>query len=151
MLARALLKKPKILFLDEPTSALDVNASIEILSICEDLIKTQNISVVAILHDLNLASLFCNKLIFLKNGIIKYKGFVNELLKEEIIKDIYGINCEIIAKEPMINLDVMFSVSGILRDVDDEWLELECTVKKKKVLKIFRIDNVSSVNELGEL
>lgn len=75
-----------------------MNASIEILSICEDLIKTQNISVVAILHDLNLASLFCNKLIFLKNGIIKYKGFVNELLKEEIIKDIYGINCEIINK-----------------------------------------------------
>ena len=48
----------------------------------------------------------------------------------------------------MINLDVMFSVSGILRDVDDEWLEMECTVKKKKVLKIFRIANVNGIKEI---
>lgn len=98
LLARAILKKPKILFLDEPTSALDISASVEILSICEKLIKEQNIAVVAILHDINLASLFCNKLVFLKNGVIKYKGFSNELLKKEVIKDIYEIDCEIIDK-----------------------------------------------------
>ncbi|MBF7042079.1 ABC transporter ATP-binding protein [Campylobacter volucris] len=96
LLARALLKKPKILFLDEPTSALDISASVEILSLCEELVKDKNIAVVAILHDINLASLFCNKLIFLKNGIIKYKGFANELLNKEVIRDIYNINCEII-------------------------------------------------------
>lgn len=98
LLARALLKKPKILFLDEPTSALDLSASVEILSLCETLIKKENIAVVAILHDINLASLFCNKLIFLKNGVIKYKGFTNELLNKEIIKDIYNINCEVISQ-----------------------------------------------------
>lgn len=68
---------------------------------------------------------------------------------KKLLPGYVGKNCEIIVKEPMINLDVMYSVSGMLRDVDDEWLELECTVKKKKVLKIFRIDNVSIVNEIG--
>ena len=68
---------------------------------------------------------------------------------KKLLPEYVGKNCEIIVKEPLINLDVMHSVSGILRDVDDEWLELECAVKKKKVLKIFRIDNVSSVNEIG--
>ena len=39
-------------------------------------------------------------------------------------------------------------MKGILTDVDDEWLEMECTIKKKKVLKIFRIDNISGVKEI---
>ncbi|KAA6224979.1 MULTISPECIES: ABC transporter ATP-binding protein [unclassified Campylobacter] len=95
MLGRALLKKPKILFLDEPTSALDLNYAIELLNLCEDMINTNNISVIAILHDLNLASLFCNKIIFLKDGKIAYSGEVKELFKKEILKEIYDLNCDI--------------------------------------------------------
>ncbi|MEB2806420.1 ABC transporter ATP-binding protein [Campylobacter upsaliensis] len=98
LLARALLKKPKILFLDEPTSALDLNHAIELLSLCERLIKRDNIGVIAILHDLNLASLFCDKIIFLKNGKIKHFGTSKELFTKEILKEIYGLNCELIYK-----------------------------------------------------
>lgn len=75
----------------------------------------------------------------------------SKLSWKNLLPGYIGKNCEIIVKELLINLDVMFSVRGILRDVDDEWLELECTDKKKKVLKIFRIDNVSGVNEIGKL
>ena len=57
-------------------------------------------------------------------------------------------NCEIVVKEPLVNIDVMYSVKGIMTDVDDEWLEMECTVKKKKVLKIFRIANVNGIKEI---
>lgn len=96
LLARALLKKPKILFLDEPTSALDLNHAIELLSLCERLIKRDNIGVVAILHDLNLASLFCDKILFLKKGEIKYFGTSKELFTKEILKEIYDLNCELI-------------------------------------------------------
>ncbi|TKX32955.1 ABC transporter ATP-binding protein [Campylobacter aviculae] len=96
LLARALLKKPKILFLDEPTSALDLNHAIELLSFCENLIKKQKITIIAILHDLNLASLFCDKLLFLKKGKVQYFGTTKELFKKEILKEIYNLNCEII-------------------------------------------------------
>lgn len=96
LLARALLKKPKILCLDEPTSALDLNFAIEILSLCESFIASHNISVIAILHDINLASLFCQRLIFLKEGRLCYDGATKELLKPNILKDIYGLSCEVI-------------------------------------------------------
>ncbi len=95
LLARALLKKPQILLLDEPTSALDLNYALELLSECENLLKERNISVVAILHDLNLASMFCSKIIFLKEGKLRYQGSVNELFKKEILKEIYDLNCEV--------------------------------------------------------
>lgn len=98
LLARALLKRAKILFLDEPTSALDLNYAIELLSLCEGLIEKQKISVVAVLHDLNLASLFCQKIVFLKEGELRYFGTSKELFTKEILKEIYDLNCEIIYK-----------------------------------------------------
>lgn len=96
LLARALLKNPQILFLDEPTSALDLNYAIELLNLCENLIKQRKISVVAVLHDLNLAALFCNKILFLKEGEIRYQGSVKQLFTKEILKEIYNLDCEII-------------------------------------------------------
>ncbi|TQR55798.1 ABC transporter ATP-binding protein [Campylobacter troglodytis] len=102
LLARALLKKPKILLLDEPTSALDMNYAIELLSLCESLLKKQKLTVVAILHDLNLASMFCERILFLKEGKLLYEGCVNELFTKEILKEIYDLNCEIIKKDERI-------------------------------------------------
>lgn len=99
LLARALLKNPKILFLDEPTSSLDLNYAIEFLRFCETLVKKRKISVVAILHDLNLASLFCDSILFLKEGQIRYQGKVNELFRKEILKEIYNLSCEVIYKD----------------------------------------------------
>lgn len=98
LLARALLKNPKVLFLDEPTSALDLNYAIELLNLCESLIKEKNIKIIAILHDLNLASLYCDEIIFIKDGEIRYQGEVKELFTKEILKEIYNFNCEIINK-----------------------------------------------------
>lgn len=99
LLARALLKNPKILFLDEPTSALDLNYAIELLSLCERLVKQKKLTVICILHDLNLASLFCNKLILLKDGEVRHKGGVKELFTKEILKEIYDFSCEIVYKD----------------------------------------------------
>ena len=56
--------------------------------------------------------------------------------------------CEITLKEPLVALDMMFSAKGILIDLDEDWVMLEVEVKKKKVVKMFRIDNISSIKEI---
>lgn len=96
MLARALLKRPKILFLDEATSACDLNHAIKLLNLCKQEIQQRQISVVAILHDLNLAAAFCDEVIFLKDAQIAHKGSVSELFKPKILKEIYSFECEVL-------------------------------------------------------
>ena len=99
ILARALVGKPEMLLLDEPTSALDLNYAVNILKICKAIVKKQNIACVVVLHDLNLASLFCDKILLLKDGKVAYEGSVNELFTKEILDEIYSLKCEILNYE----------------------------------------------------
>lgn len=96
LLARALVSEPKILLLDEPTSALDLNYAIEIMKICTKLTKELNLLSIMVLHDLNLASMFCDEILMLKDGKVRYKGAPKELYTKEILKEIYGLNCDVI-------------------------------------------------------
>ena len=77
----------------------------------------------------------------------------NEQEKQEFswssfLPEYKGKNCEIVVKEPLPYIDIMYSEKGILLDVDDEWIMLSCRQKKKTVVKILRIDNISSVKEI---
>ncbi|EEF14436.1 ABC transporter, ATP-binding protein [Campylobacter rectus RM3267] len=96
LLARALVSEPKILLLDEPTSALDLSYGVQMLKICENLTRELKLLSVAVLHDLNLAAMFCDKLIMLKDGEIRHAGAAKELFTKEILYEIYGLNCEIL-------------------------------------------------------
>lgn len=92
MLARAIAQEPKLLILDEPTNHLDVRYQLQILSIVKDL----GINVLAALHDLTLASQFCDYLYLLKDGEIDSQGKPEDVLTKETIKRVYEIDCEII-------------------------------------------------------
>ena len=96
LLARALVSEPEILLLDEPTGALDMNYAIEAMRICENLTKTLNLTSVVVLHDLNLASLFCDEILMLKDGVVRYRGSASELFTPQIIKEIYGFEALIV-------------------------------------------------------
>lgn len=99
LLGRALLKNPKILLLDEPTSALDMNYALELLKHCENLLRLKNITIVAVLHDFNLASLFCNRLYLLKEGKIYAQGSPKELFTNAILQEVYGLSCKVVSEE----------------------------------------------------
>jgi len=85
----------KILFLDEPVSNLDMKYQHQILSIAQK-ISRENCIVIAVLHDINLAINYADRIIFMRNGFVKY--ILDDLkdLSEEIIEDIFNVKAKII-------------------------------------------------------
>lgn len=99
LLARALTQMPKILLLDEPTSSLDLNHAMELLTSVKNLVDENGITSVAVLHDLNLASIFCDELIIMKEGEILYQGLPKDILTVDILKEVYNLRAKIIEDE----------------------------------------------------
>ena len=99
LLARALVQDTELLLLDEPTSALDLNHAVEILNSVKMLVLNHGITSVAVLHDLNLASMFCDEIIMMKDGKVYYQGTPQEVIKEEILKEIYNLKSKVFHDE----------------------------------------------------
>ncbi|GAE89364.1 vitamin B12 ABC transporter [Acetivibrio straminisolvens JCM 21531] len=78
------------MLLDEPISHLDIQHQIEILELAGKMAK-EGKSIVAVLHDLNFASMYCDHLIMLKDGAIVAQGEPQKVLTEEIVKKVYGV------------------------------------------------------------
>jgi iron complex transport system ATP-binding protein len=95
IIARALAQKPQLMLLDEPTSSLDIKHQLEILSLLKSISATKERSVVVTLHDLNLASRFCDRLLMLQKGCIYAVGTPEEVLTEENIEAVYGIKAKV--------------------------------------------------------
>jgi len=98
--ARALVQQPVILLLDEPTSHLDITHQIKILDLIRRLNKELNLTVVMVIHDLNLASEYCTKLTMLKNGKIYNTGTPKQVLTYEAIEKVYN-TIVIVEKNPL--------------------------------------------------
>jgi iron complex transport system ATP-binding protein len=94
MLARALVQQPKLLLLDEPTSNLDPKNQYEMLSLVQKLAKEKNIGVLIVIHDLSLALRYCNKFLFIRNGIVFRYGD-QSIITEETISVVYGVNSKV--------------------------------------------------------
>ncbi|MFH1783056.1 MAG: ABC transporter ATP-binding protein [Candidatus Omnitrophota bacterium] len=89
IIAKALAQEPAVLFLDEPTTHLDIQHQVDIFSLLSNLNREKNITVIAIMHDLNLASSYCNDLILLSEGRVKKQGTPQEVLDYKIIEEVY--------------------------------------------------------------
>jgi iron complex transport system ATP-binding protein len=89
LIARALAQEPEVLVLDEPTSRLDIGHRIEIFDIIKELNKNHGITVIAVLHDLNLASDYCGRIVFMDNGSIFASGPAEEILTYQNIEKVY--------------------------------------------------------------
>jgi iron complex transport system ATP-binding protein len=89
-IARALAQEPKIMLMDEPTANLDINYQIETLDLARQLCRKQKLIVVVTLHDLNLASQYCDRLVLLSNGTVYCQGIPQAVINAQTIKDVYG-------------------------------------------------------------
>ncbi|MEH7307178.1 heme ABC transporter ATP-binding protein [Neobacillus drentensis] len=88
-LAQALAQEPEILLLDEPTNHLDLSYQKELLDFLKQWTAENGLTVISIFHDLNLAGLYCDRLLLLENGRINIDHIPNEVLREERIRDVY--------------------------------------------------------------
>lgn len=94
LLAQALAQEPEILFLDEPTNHLDLSYQKGLLDLMKKMVTEQQLTVVSIFHDLNLAGLYCDRLMLLANGHIQVNDIPNEVLKQEKIQQVYKTTIE---------------------------------------------------------
>lgn len=95
MLARALVAEPKLLLLDEPTSNLDPRNQYEMMALVQEIAKERGITVITVIHDLNLAMRFCDKFYFLKSGEgYSYGGI--DTVTSQILEAVYGIQAQVL-------------------------------------------------------
>ena len=90
VIARVLAQETEAILLDEPTANLDIGRQIEILDLIKSLCRENNMTIVAALHDLNLASQYCDRLVLINNGRVHAQGTPSEVITARNIKEVYG-------------------------------------------------------------
>ena len=90
MIARAIAQETDFMILDEPTNHLDISCQLDIF----DFVKRLNLTVVAAIHDLNMAALYCDRLYVMKCGKIVREGVPAEILTPAMIAEVYGVTAE---------------------------------------------------------
>jgi len=89
LMAKSLAQETPILLLDEAVSGMDVHRKLQLFGVLDELNRTENLTVLAVLHDINLAALFCRRMIFLKEGAIVADGETDEALTPNILEEVY--------------------------------------------------------------
>ncbi|MFC9519052.1 heme ABC transporter ATP-binding protein [Nocardiaceae bacterium NPDC056970] len=107
-LAMVLAQRPRVLLLDEPTTYLDIAHQHEVLEVVTSLNRTLGISVLMVLHDLNQAATFSDRIVALASGRIASEGTPSEVLTPDLIRDVYGMEAEVeehpVTSQPRIHL-----------------------------------------------
>jgi iron complex transport system ATP-binding protein len=89
IMAKTLAQEATVLLLDEATSAMDIHRKLQIFKVLDQLHRESGLTVLAVMHDVNLAALFCRRIIFLKDGQVVADGAPNSVLIPEILERVY--------------------------------------------------------------
>jgi len=95
VVARALAQNTDVLIFDEATSSLDVKYTLEILNVARHLVQNENRTVIAVIHNLNLAAAYCDEIIFMKNGRIHQYGPTAQVMTSETIQSVFDVTTEV--------------------------------------------------------
>lgn len=95
-IAMALAQQTDLLLLDEPTTFLDISHQIEVLDLLTDLNRTRGTTIVMVLHDLNLAARYADRLIALASGRLHAAGTTEEVMTEDTVRTVYGMESRVI-------------------------------------------------------
>jgi iron complex transport system ATP-binding protein len=110
IIAKALAQQPALLFLDEPTSHLDIGHQIQILDLLKRFNRQNNLTVIMVMHDLNLACEYASRLVLLNDGMIFKEGAPEEVLTYQNIESVYK-TIVVVGKNPVSAKPFVISVS----------------------------------------
>ncbi|MBM7565181.1 ABC transporter ATP-binding protein [Paenibacillus sacheonensis] len=94
-LAMCMAQSPRILLLDEPTTYLDIAHQLELMELIRSLNRDQGITVVMVLHDLNQAARYCDRIVAMKQGEVVRSGTPVELFETDFFREVFGIEAKI--------------------------------------------------------
>ncbi|MBU1852989.1 MAG: ABC transporter ATP-binding protein [Candidatus Omnitrophica bacterium] len=111
IIAKALAQEPMLLFLDEPTSHLDIAHQVQILDLLKRLNREKGLTIVMVVHDLNLASEYCNRMILLNEGAVFKNDIPEEVLTYQNIEAVYK-TVVVVNKNPISSKPYVMLVTG---------------------------------------
>jgi len=117
LIARALAQEPKLLLLDEPTTYLDITHQVGILDLVRRLNKNFGLTVIMVLHDLNLAGEYCHRLALFERGEIRKFGTPEEVLDYRLIEEVYK-TVVVVEKNPISQKPYVLAISEAARDLN---------------------------------
>jgi iron complex transport system ATP-binding protein len=109
LLARALAQQTDLLLLDEPTNYLDVSAALDLL----ELVRTLELSALCVLHDLNLAAAYFDRICVLSAGRVVAVGPPDEVLTQSLVRDVFGVRAHRLIHPSTGGLHLAFSPIGV--------------------------------------
>jgi iron complex transport system ATP-binding protein len=118
-IALALAQETEMIFLDEPTTYLDMAHQLEILELLQKLNKEQGRTIVMVLHDLNHAARFADHLVALKAGSIVKTGSSEEVIKKDVLREVFQIDAEI-GRDPRTNKPICITYNLLKGEEDNE-------------------------------
>jgi len=110
LIARALAQEPEMILLDEPTTFLDITHQVRVMDLVKRLNRSSRVTVIVVLHDLNLAGEYCNRLVLMKDGRIFKTGTPDQVLTYQTIEAVYDTNV-VVGKSPVSSRPYIFVVT----------------------------------------
>lgn len=95
-LAKAMAQQPRVLLLDEPTTYLDIGYQIQLMDLIRSWQRNSGLTIVAVLHDLNLAAMYCDRLLLLHQGEVSCVGAPRDVLTSERVERVYGAKSSVL-------------------------------------------------------
>lgn len=102
-LGKAMAQQPKLLLLDEPTTYLDIGYQVQMMDYIKEWKREEHLTVIAVLHDLNLAAQYCDRLMVLDHGKVVQIGKPKDIIQESIIEQVYHTK-PVVLTHPTMNV-----------------------------------------------
>jgi iron complex transport system ATP-binding protein len=106
-IARTMAQEPELLVLDEPTTFLDIRHQLSILDLLKKWQRECGMTILVVLHDLNLAAQYCDRLVLMKEGQIVTSGVPEEVITRGRIEEVYGVK-PLVLMHPKLNVPQVF-------------------------------------------